>query len=101
MQRFLELCLRWRLLVLALVAMVVTLGARSALELPIDAVPDVTNIQVQVLTSAPALGPTDVERMVTFPVESAMSGLPDVAEIRSVSRYGLSAVTVVSRAIYN
>jgi cobalt-zinc-cadmium resistance protein CzcA len=67
----------------------------SALELPIDAVPDVTNVQVQVLTSAPSLGPIDVERNITFPVESAMSGLPDVSEIRSVSRYGISAVTIV------
>jgi cobalt-zinc-cadmium resistance protein CzcA len=58
-------------------------------------VPDITNVQVQVLTKVPALGPVDVERTITFPVESSMSGLPGVTEIRSVSRFGLSAVTVV------
>ena len=95
MKALLELCLRWRLLVAAFVALVATLGVQSALSLPIDAVPDVTNVQVQVLTSAPSLGPIDVERNITFPVESSMSGLPSVTEIRSVSRYGISAVTIV------
>ncbi len=95
MKKLLELCLRWRLLVLAFVVIVVVVGTRSALQLPIDAVPDITNVQVQVLTNVPALGPVDVERTITFPVESSMSGLPGVEEIRSVSRFGLSAVTVV------
>ncbi len=95
MKKLVELCLRWRFLVMVAVAMVVVAGARSALELPIDAVPDITNTQVQVLTNVPALGPVDVERTVTFPIESSMSGLPDVEEIRSVSRFGLSAVTIV------
>jgi len=70
-------------------------GLYSLLNLPIDAVPDVTNVQVQVLTAAPSLAPLEIERQVTFPVETAMSGLPDVEEIRSVSKFGLSAVTVV------
>ena len=95
MKKILELCLRWRLLVFVGVALVVVMGVRSALRLPIDAVPDVTNVQVQVLTNVPALGPVDVERTVTFPIESAMSGIPDVEEIRSISRFGLSAVTIV------
>ncbi|HEY6078579.1 MAG TPA: CusA/CzcA family heavy metal efflux RND transporter [Polyangiaceae bacterium] len=95
MKKLLELCLRWRLLVFAFVVLVSAVGLRSARELPIDAVPDITNVQVQVLTNAPALGPVDVERTITFPVESAMSGLPGVEEIRSVSRFGLSAVTIV------
>jgi cobalt-zinc-cadmium resistance protein CzcA len=95
MKRLLELCLRWPLLVFAFVAIVAAIGVRSALRLPIDAVPDITNVQVQVLTNAPALGPVDVERSITFPVESAMSGLPGVEQIRSVSRFGLSAVTIV------
>ncbi|MFM2163119.1 MAG: hypothetical protein RLZZ383_2631 [Pseudomonadota bacterium] len=84
-----------RLLVLVLVALVVVLGARSAMSLPIDAVPDVTNVQVQILTDAPGLGPLEIERFVTYPVEGAMSGLPEVEEIRSLSRFGLSVVTVV------
>ncbi len=62
--------------------------------LPLDAVPDLTNVQVQVLTVSPALGPVEVEQFITFPVENAMSGLPQVSEIRSISRFGLSAVTV-------
>lgn len=95
MKKFLELCLKWRLLVFAGVLMVAALGVRSAAELPIDAVPDITNVQVQILTNVPALGPVDVERTITFPVESSMSGLPGVEQIRSVSRFGLSAVTVV------
>lgn len=95
MKKFLELCLRWRFLVMVAVMMIVVTGIRSAIALPIDAVPDITNTQVQVLTNMPALGPVDVERTVTFPIESAMSGIPDVDEIRSVSRSGLSAVTIV------
>lgn len=84
-----------RLIVLLLVAIMAAVGAYSLINLPIDAVPDVTNVQVQVLTSAPSLSPLDIERQVTFPVETAMSGLPDVEEIRSVSKFGLSAVTIV------
>ena len=84
-----------RLIVLLLVAIMAAGGAYSLLNLPIDAVPDVTNVQVQVLTAAPSLAPLEIERQVTFPVETAMSGLPDVAEIRSVSKFGLSAVTIV------
>lgn len=72
-----------------------TLGVRAMRSLPIDAVPDVTNVQVQVLTTAAQLSPEDVERFVTYPVESVMSGLPNLAELRSVTRFGLSAVTVV------
>jgi cobalt-zinc-cadmium resistance protein CzcA len=63
--------------------------------LPIDAVPDITPVQVQILTKSPALGPVEVEQYITFPVESAMTGIPGVKQIRSVSRYGLSAVTVI------
>jgi len=70
-------------------------GGYAALNLAIDAVPDVTNVQVQIMTTAPALGPLEVEQAVTIPVESAMSGMPRVEEIRSVSQFGLSVVTVV------
>ncbi len=84
-----------RLLVMLLVAIMVGAGLYSLQGLPIDAVPDVTNVQVQVLTAAPSLAPLEIERQVTFPVETAMSGLPDLVEIRSISRFGLSAVTIV------
>ena len=84
-----------RPLVLILAALVVLGGGYALTQLPIDAVPDVTNVQVQVLTKAPALGPAEMEQFVTYPIEAAMNGLPDLVEIRSVSRYGLSAVTIV------
>ena len=84
-----------RLLVMLAVALMAGAGVYSLRRLPIDAVPDVTNVQVQVLTSAPSLAPLEIERQITFPVEVAMSGLPDIEEIRSVSKFGLSAVTVV------
>lgn len=84
-----------RLIVLLLVAIMAAGGVYSLLNLPIDAVPDVTNVQVQILTSAPSLAPLEIERQVTFPVEIAMSGLPKVSEIRSISKFGISVVTVV------
>jgi len=84
-----------RFLVLALSVVLIVAGGAHLLELPIDAVPDVTNVQVQVLTKAPALAPLEVERLITFPVEAAMSGLPRLESVRSVSKFGLSAVTVV------
>lgn len=84
-----------RLIVLLMVAIMTAAGIYSLKNLPIDAVPDVTNVQVQVLTAAPSLAPLEIERQITFPVEVAMSGLPDIVEIRSVSKFGLSAVTIV------
>ena len=90
----LEFSLRNRFLIIVLTLLVIGIGIRSILHLPIDAVPDVTPSQVQILTNAPGLGPVEVERFITFPVETALSGLPGVKSIRSVSRFGLSAVTV-------
>src|SRR6201991_2263775 len=84
-----------RLIVMLLVVVLIGAGWYSLRRLPIDAVPDVTNVQVQVLTAAPSLAPLEIERQITFPVEVAMSGLPDVEEIRSVSKSRLSSVTVV------
>ncbi len=91
----LEWALRNRFIVLGLSGILILGGGMALKGLPIDAVPDVTNIQVQVLTTAPALGPEEVERFITTPVELAMSGLPRLEEVRSVSKFGLSAVTVV------
>ncbi|MFO0892232.1 MAG: CusA/CzcA family heavy metal efflux RND transporter [Isosphaeraceae bacterium] len=70
-------------------------GVYSLLSLPIDAVPDVTNVQVMVLTDAPALGPEEVEQFVTIPVENSMNGIPSIEEVRSITQFGLSAVTIV------
>ncbi|HVY32013.1 MAG TPA: CusA/CzcA family heavy metal efflux RND transporter [Polyangiaceae bacterium] len=80
--------------IIGVVALIVV-GLRSYLSLPIDAVPDLTNVQVQVLTSAPGLSPTEVERLVTQPVELSMTGVPHLARIRSISRAAVSAVTLV------
>lgn len=94
MNRVVEFALRNRFLVLVFTALVIGLGIWAMRALPIDAVPDITPNQVIVLTDAPGLGPIEVERFITFPVETAMSGLPGVTEIRSISRFGLSSVTV-------
>lgn len=84
-----------RLLILMVVVFLIGAGAFNLQSLPIDAVPDITNVQVQVLTSAPSLAPLEVERQITFPIEIAMSGLPSVNQVRSSSKFGLSAVTIV------
>ncbi|GAB3902963.1 hypothetical protein GCM10028803_30550 [Larkinella knui] len=70
-------------------------GAWSVSQLPIDAVPDITNNQVQVITSSPSLAAEDIERLVTFPIEVSLSNIPGITELRSFSRFGLSIVTVV------
>lgn len=94
MHRLVEFSLRNKFLILMGTAVVIGVGIYSMLRLPIDAVPDVTPNQVLILTQAPGLGPVEVERFITFPVETAMSGLPGITEMRSVSRFGLSVVYV-------
>src|SRR5882762_11234444 len=70
-------------------------GLLEIRKLPIDAVPDITNNQVQVITVSPSLAAPEVERLVTFPVEQTMATIPQIAEMRSFSRFGLSVVTIV------
>ena len=84
-----------RFIVLVLTFLMAAGGLYSALHLPIDAVPDMTNVQVQVVTDAGFLSPVEVERYVTYPVETSMGGLPKVEEVRSVSKFGISVVTIV------
>ena len=86
-----------RALVIALFVLMGLGGLYAATQIPVDAVPDLVNIQVQVVTEAGTLPPLEVERLITYPVELAMSGLPDVEELRSVSRLGISSVTIVFR----
>src|SRR5690606_10655627 len=83
--------------IFVVIAAIVLLGAGiySATQLPIDAVPDITNKQVQINIKAPALGPEDMERQITYPLEIAMSSLPHRLETRSISQFGLSQVTVI------
>ncbi|UTW45517.1 CusA/CzcA family heavy metal efflux RND transporter [bacterium SCSIO 12696] len=84
---------RW--LVLSMVFAIVGIGVWSYQKLPIDAVPDITNVQVQINTEAPGYSPLEAEQRITFQVETALAGLPRLAYTRSLSRYGLSQVTVV------
>ena len=70
-------------------------GIYAMMTLPIDAVPDITNNQVQIVTVSPTLAPQEVEQLITMPIEIAMRNIMNVKEIRSVSRFGLSVVTVV------
>jgi cobalt-zinc-cadmium resistance protein CzcA len=95
LRRLVDWSLENRALVLLLAGLTIVGGAYAMTQLPIDAVPDVTPVQVQILTKAPALGPTEIEQFITFPVEAAMSGIPRLRQIRSVSRYGISDVSVV------
>jgi len=90
-----ESSLNNRFFVLMATLLVGGVGVYSALHLPIDAVPDLTNVQVQVITEAPALSPLEVDSLLSFPVSAAMSGLPDVEQIRSISKFGVSVVTIV------
>ena len=94
MHRLIDISLRNKFLVLILTAVMVGVGIYSVRRLPIDAVPDVTPNQVLILTQSPGLGPVEVERFITFPVETAMSGLPGITDIRSISRFGLSSVYI-------
>ena len=87
--------LRQRVPVIAAAAALAVAGLYAFRSLPIDAFPDVTNVQVQILTDTPGLSPVEVERFITYPIELQMTGLPGLAEIRSISKFALSQITVV------
>ncbi|MCF6157513.1 MAG: efflux RND transporter permease subunit [wastewater metagenome] len=89
-----ECALKQRFLVIIGIGVIIGLGLYYTKMLPIDAVPDVTTNQVQINTEVPGLGPVEVEKLVTFPIEFSMSSLPDITEVRSLSKTGLSQVTV-------
>jgi len=95
LETIIKLSIARRGLVIALVLMIMGLGAWKFTQLPIDAVPDITNIQVVINTEAPGYTPLEAEQRVSFPIETAMAGLPRLSYTRSVSRYGLSQVTMV------
>ena len=84
-----------RFAVIVVTALISLVGLYNAIHLSVDAVPDVTNVQVSVVTPSPGLSPIEVEQFITYPVEIAMTGLPNVEEIRSISRTGVSSVTIV------
>ncbi len=94
-ERILSFSLANRFLVVLLVAAVAAFGIRSLQRLPIDAVPDITNNQVQINTEASSLSPFEIEKSVTFPIETALAGIPGLSYTRSLSRNGFSQVTAV------
>ena len=95
LERLIQFSIGNRGLVVLATAGMALFGIANFHRLPIDAVPDITNVQVQVNTAVEALSPLEIEQRITFPVETAMAGLPNVEQIRSLSRYGLSQVTVI------
>jgi len=96
-ERLIRFAIEQRWLVLLAVLGMAALGLYSYTRLPIDAVPDITNVQVQINTAAPGYSPLETEQRITYPVETVMAGLPGLEQTRSLSRYGLSQVTVIFR----
>ncbi|MGN6556332.1 MAG: efflux RND transporter permease subunit, partial [Verrucomicrobiota bacterium] len=97
LNKLLDWSLRQRAAVLLATGLLIAIGVWSALRLPMDAVPDITSPQVQINTAVAALAPEEIEKLVTFPIESEMAGLPDMVELRSLSKFGLSQVTMTFR----
>lgn len=95
LNKIIEFSVKQKLIVGLLILFLIGYGAYEVTRLPIDAVPDITNNQVQIITAAPSLGATDIERLVTFPVEQANSNIHGLIELRSFSRFGLSVVTLI------
>jgi cobalt-zinc-cadmium resistance protein CzcA len=93
--RIIEFALRQRALVLLVAALLALGGISAALRLPIDAVPDITNVQVQINTEVPALAPEEIEKLVTIPLETELSGVPGMEDVRSLTRFGLSQITLI------
>ncbi len=94
LKEIINFSVRQKFVALALVVLMAVAGYFSLVQLPINSLPDVTPVQVLVITKAGRYSPYDVEKLVSYPIETAMNGLPDVAEVRSISQFGLSAVTV-------
>ena len=95
LNKIIEFSIKNKLIIGLFILALIGYGSYQFTKLPIDAVPDITDNQVQVITSAPSLGATDIERLITFPIEQANSNIPGLKEIRSFSRFGLSVVTIV------
>ena len=94
LNQIISFSVRQKYVALSLVLLMGIGGYFSLIQLPINSLPDVTPVQVLVITKAGRYSPFDVEKLVSYPIETAMNGLPDVAEVRSISQFGLSAVTV-------
>ena len=94
LNQIISFSVRQKFVALSLVVLMAVGGYFSLIELPINSLPDVTPVQVLVITKAGRYSPYDVEKLVSYPVETAMNGLPEVSQVRSISQFGLSAVTV-------
>lgn len=94
-EKLISFSIKNKLIIGLFVAALIGWGSYSLTQIPLDAVPDITNNQVQVITQAPDLATQEVEQFITYPLEVAMSFIPDVEEIRSISRFGLSVITIV------
>jgi heavy metal efflux system protein len=95
LRRLIDFSLDYRWIILSITAAIVVAGVYTIWTIPIEAFPDLTNVQVVVTTECPGMSPTEVEQLVTFPLETALLGVPDAQGVRSISRLGLSMVTVV------
>ena len=94
-ERLIQFAIEQRIIVLLAVLLMAGVGIASYQKLPIDAVPDITNVQVQINSAAAGFSPLETEQRITFPIETAMAGLPGMQQTRSLSRSGLSQVTVI------
>src|SRR5712691_2261294 len=95
LNRIIDFTLAYRWLVLVCILILLGVGGYALYTIPVEAFPDLTNNQVVVITGAPSLPPSEIEQLVTFPIERSMLGLPNKEEVRSLSKLGLSIVTVV------
>src|SRR5262245_18879876 len=93
--KIISFSIRNKLVIAVLTIALIVWGSWSATKLPIDAVPDITNNQVQIITQSPTLASQEVEQFVTYPIEQSLANLPDSEGMRSISRFGLSVITVV------
>ena len=93
--KIIQFSIKHKLIIAFMTLALIVWGVWSAGKLPIDAVPDITNNQVQVITLTPTLAAQETEQFVTYPIEQSLTNLPDLEELRSISRFGLSVVTVV------
>jgi len=95
LDRIIKFSIQNKIIIGLMTLLLIIWGGWSATKLPIDAVPDITNNQVQIFTSCPTLAGQEVEQLVTFPIEQSIANVPRIEEIRSISRFGLSVITVV------
>ena len=95
LDKIIQFSIKNKFIILLFTLVLIAFGSYSIKQLPLDALPDVTNNQVQIITTAPTLASQEVEQLITYPLEQSVKTIPKVIELRSISRFGLSVVTVV------